>query len=506
MTKSVLSRFKISLVANSLRSLIAFGTGLLIARSLGPSGYGDLMFLLGSFVAIRTATDMGSSNAYFTFLSQRTRPLMFNLAYFAWQVTQFFGVGAIIWFILPESIFEKIWLSHSRDTVMLAFFASFMQQQLWHTVTSIAEAARNTITIQLLNVVIAVVYLVSIMVLLEYEMLTIDNIFILLVLQYLGASILSYWLLKDNSERSVDQNFSYCGMVKEYWRYCRPLILVMLMSFVYEFFNNWLLQEFGGSSQQGYFQAVSQIASLSILVTTAILRVFWKEIAAAWVQADLKRVEALYFKVSRSLVMFSAIITGALFPWSKEIVINFLGPIYADSWAVLAIMLLYPIYQSLGQVGGTMLLASGFTNKNLAVSTFFLVIGLPVSYITLAPHAGVLIPGLELGAIGMASKTVLLAMVSTNFQVWLISRYCGWVFDWQYQFVGIPIMLALGYLTSFFVRMVWQTDKLGISELIIPIGFSTIVYMSLVLLTLWVFPWLIGTTQSNLKRLCAIRI
>ena len=70
---SVKLRLVVSVGSNALRALISFFTGLLIARALNPAGYGDLMFLLGSFVAIRSLLDMGSSSAFFTFLSQRSR-------------------------------------------------------------------------------------------------------------------------------------------------------------------------------------------------------------------------------------------------------------------------------------------------------------------------------------------------------------------------------------------------------------------------------------------------
>src|SRR6185369_15717363 len=48
-TKSVKTRFIVSVASNVMRGAIGFFTGLLIARGLSPAGYGDFTFLLGSF-------------------------------------------------------------------------------------------------------------------------------------------------------------------------------------------------------------------------------------------------------------------------------------------------------------------------------------------------------------------------------------------------------------------------------------------------------------------------
>jgi len=167
---------------------------------------------------------------------------------------------------------------------------------------------------------------------------------------------------------------------KEYRKYCHPLILLALVSFAYDFADKWMLQKFGGSIQQGYFQISSQFAAVSILATSSILNVFWKEIAEAWEKKDRKMMANLYLKISRGLVMLSVIVSGLLIPWTKEIINILLGATYANAWSVLAIMLLYPIHQSMGQIGGALLLATGQTHKYMFVSIAMMIISIPVSF------------------------------------------------------------------------------------------------------------------------------
>ena len=502
---SVKARFLISVVANAFRAGTTFLSGIIVARALNPAGYGDLMFLLGSFVAIRSLLDMGSSSAFYTFLSQKVRGRHFYLAYFAWLVFQFVATLVLLALIIPSSLFEKIWLGHNREMVILAFMAAFMQQQVWQTVGQIGESMRKTVKVQLLNLSIAMIYLAMVSLLLVTGSISIKKILILMVVQYAVATLLAYRILREVQAGDVEKDASLEQIVREYWVYCRPLIALSLVGFLYDFADKWMLQKFGGAAQQGFFQIASQFAAVSLLATTSILSVFWKEIADAWAKHDHAGIAILYRKVSRGLVMMGAIITGLLLPWSEQIVVILLGDQYVQAWPVLAIMLLYPIHQSMGQIGGTMLLASGHTHKYMIVSVAIMLISIPFSYLMLAPTTGVLVPGIEMGAIGIAIKMVLLGMVSVNIQAWVIARYSGWKFDWIFQAVGIPLMIGLGYAAKMLVGLNWNLEGAGLSGLILPFFISGLIYIIFTMLSLWLLPWLIGVKKEEILGLLSFR-
>src|SRR3989442_12337592 len=109
---SVKTRMLVSIGSNALRAALSFFTGVVIARSLDPSGYGDLMFLLGSFAAIRMLLDMGCSSAFFTFLSRRSRGRRFYLLYFAWLALQVVITVIVVGLLIPSSLLHRIWLGH----------------------------------------------------------------------------------------------------------------------------------------------------------------------------------------------------------------------------------------------------------------------------------------------------------------------------------------------------------------------------------------------------------
>jgi hypothetical protein len=133
-----------------------------------------------------------------------------------------------------------------------------------------------------------------------------------------------------------------------------------------------------------------------------------------------------------------------------------------------------------------------------------MLVSIPFSYLMLAPTAGMLIPGLGLQALGMATKMVLLGVVSVNIQAWVIARHCGWKLDWVFQMVGISLMIGLGYLAKGMVGMAWDLDVASVSGLALPVAAAAVMYGLSVLAALWWLPWLVGADRKNILALSDI--
>lgn len=490
-----------SVGANVLRAFISFLSGLLIARGLSPSGYGDLTFLLGSFVAVRSLIDMGSSGSFYTFISQRPRNKKFYLSYFGWLAVQFALTFFAVAVLLPGALVDSLWLGHSRAVVLLAFAAVYLQQHVWQTVVQVGESSRKTVIVQLMSVTLAVVNLAGIVSLLALEMISIELVFWLIVIQYLIAILCSLWFLRNKEGRyGEDPEFSFSRMLREYAQFCKPLMLYSLFSFVYEFVDRWVLQRYGGASQQGFYQIAYQFSAASLLATNSVLNIFWKEIAEAYEKLDMERVAYLYRRVNRGLVILSAALSGFFIPWAGEIVTVLLGKPYLSAVPVLTVMLFYPIYQSMGYINTTMFLATNRTRTYMKFGITLMIISLPITYFVQAPRAGEGVPGLELGAIGMALKTVILTVIFVNAQVWVIARQNRWKFDWVYQAVGIGLLIATGYFIKFIAALIWDTGgATNKFDLFFPFLFSGIFYTIFVMALIWLMPWLIGTEREYLN-------
>jgi len=213
------------------------------------------------------------------------------------------------------------------------------------------------------------------------------------------------------------------------------------------------------------------------------------------------RMQRLHRKVFRGLVLVSAAFAGLFSPWSENIVGLFLGSAYKLAGPVLAIMLLYPVFQTIGQIDGVTLLANGETRAYTAVSTIFMLVSVPVTYLVQAPPNARPLGGFGGGAIGMAIKMVGLALLSVSAQSWVVARKNGWKFDWGFPFVAISTTLFLGYTARSIVALIWHISSGGFLTLFPPFAFCTIMFGAGLSALIWRFPMLIGVEDSEMRQM-----
>lgn len=495
--KSVKVRFLSTFITNILRVGISFIAGMVIARTLGPGEYGNFAFLLGSFTSLATLVDMASSSAFYTFISQRQRGKKFFLYYGGWVLFQLLILLLLVLF-LPDLIRQKIWLGHPFGLVFLALIASFAMNQLWRFAAQIGESIRDTVGVQIRNLVLAVAYLVCVAVLAGFHLISVKNLFILNFILYLLFSALytrhiyrADVLLKEESE-DLREVFG------EFKSFCLPLVIYTGIGFLYTFADFWFLQKFGGSVQQGYYAIGAKFAALSLIATTSMLQVFWKEIAEAHSLGNMERVRLLYRRVSRSFYFIGAVISGVMIPFSREILALLLGPSYQAAWLPLSLMFLYPIHQSMGQITGTMLYATGKTKAQSYIGIFFMAISIPIAYILLAPKSAI-VPGFQLGAMGLAMKMVGCQILGVNLSVFFVARYINAHFDWSHQIYVLLLLLPIGFLSKFFTQHILSLASFdGYSILVM--AASGIFYLVSVAILVRYFPSIAGLNRDQINK------
>jgi len=448
--QSIKTRFLATLFANIGGMGLSFLAGIIIARGLGPAGYGNFNFLLGSFASIILLLDMGTASAFYTFLSQRKRGKRFYLYYFLWIGIEFLVAFLLISFILPDSWKDRIWLGQKREVIVLAFLASFMMAKVWQTATQVGESIRATVIVQLHNIILAGLHLCIVLAMVSVHRLTITNLFLLIIFEYpLFALILAARLRHNLIESEEETHLS--NVINEFKAYCAPLVLYTIVGFAYSFADTWLLQRFGGAVQQGFYSISLKFTTICLIATTSMLNIFWKEIAEASERHNQERLYQLYKSTSRALCFVSALGACFLIPFSKEIIYLLLGPRYEASWPCLAIMFLYPIHQSLGQINASYFYATAQTKLYSNLSIIMMMTTIPITYFVLASPSAT-VPGLGLGSVGLALKVVVLQIIWVNIFSYFISKLSRWRFDFLYQFATtIPLLLVSFTVKQFLI-------------------------------------------------------
>ncbi len=441
---SIRSRFIVSLITNILRGGISFITLLMLARWLGPTDYGRMIFLLSSFIAIKQLLDMSSSSAFFTFISQKQRSKTFVGYYFRWLGIQFFILLLLVSLLVLLGWADVIWSSETPALIFLAMMAAFMQQGVWPVVVQMAEASRETIRIQILNTFIVAFYLFTVILLWFFGVLSVPVLLVAVILEWTIAAWLAVHLYK-RDKPLIGNNDSFSSVWNKYKLYCLPLIPLTIMGFAHDFGDRWMLQHWGGAEQQAYFSVAQQFSAVALLATTSILKIFWKEIAEAHQQNNTGRLKRLYWKVTRILFFIASIMAGAIIPWTNELIRLMLGENYITASFVLMVMFLYPVHQCIGQITGAYMLATSMTFLYLKIGVLTMLCGLIASYFMVAP-ATAFLPGMGLAAEGVAIKMVLIQIISVNIAAWYISKINSWRFDFIFQFICLFGAIFLGQL------------------------------------------------------------
>ena len=495
MNSTVSKRYFFTVIASLFRALVSFITGLLLARFLGPRDYGNMSFLLGTFLAVKQLLDMGSSQAFFTFMSQKLRSNLFVIYYFIWLFIQFIFTICIIGILLPDKWLALIWHGQDRFLIMLAFAASFMQNTVWTSVQQALEAQRQTYKAQGIGTLVIVVHILSVLLLWWLGSLGLYIIFAAIAFEYFMATLFAQKYFKfadeiDTTEKKVTLKWVF----QKFIIFCKPMIIYSWVNFVFSFLDTWLLQNFGGSVKQAFYSISAQFASVALLATSSITNIFYKEIAEAYHNNNLENVKILYRKVSRSLFFIGAVTSCFFIPWSKDLLIIMLGKSYEAGSITLAIMLIYPIHQSMGQIGNLILFATENVSLLVKIGIGFMLISIVVSYFVLAPKDA-LVPGLNLASEGLAIKMVVMQLLQVNIIAFFIAKLFKWEFDWIFQPLSIICCLIAGLLAHYIAvsilnEVVWTLPY--------KLTFSAGVYLIFILIIIYFIPMLTGFSRKEL--------
>jgi O-antigen/teichoic acid export membrane protein len=488
---SIRARFGFSLFANLAKAIITFGTGMLVARGLGPEQFGTMMFLLGTFTAVRQLLDMGSSTAFFTFLSQRQRSHRFVGWYFTWLGVQFLLTLLAVGLLFPASWIELIWKGEHRHLVILAFLAAYMQSVLWSIILQMGESQRLTRWVQGVAVTVALVHFLLMALAWWGGWLAVRTVLGLMIIEWAIAVAVIVKLLR--FPHLSEEPETPKSVFNEFWHYCRPLLLYSWLGFVYEFADRWLLQTYAGSVEQAYYAVAFQFGAIAAIATSSILNIFWKEIAEAHHQNNRERVAMLYRQVSRGLFFVSAAGAGFLAPWAEDILRITLGAAYVGGAATLMIMFFYPLHQSMGQIGGTMAYATGRVAAYVKIGMAFMAISIVVTYFALA-SADAPLPGLGLGSLGLAVKMVVMQILSVNALAFYLSRSLEIKFDWLFQPASALACLLAGMLAYAISQTLLDVN----SQLWLAFLLAGLLYAMMLLALVWLAPSLAGLRRNDL--------
>mgnify|MGYP006080201283 CR=1 FL=1 len=411
------NRYLLTLVSSGVRAALAFTVSIQIAKYLAPELYGSYQYILTVSTAILLFMNMSTESAFFTLISKKKRHVKFYFSYFSWQLAQIL-VALTFLFLIHRDLYTLLFKDFNLSLVALAFGAAFLVGNIQATVNHIVESIRKTYLSQVLSIFVAFIHVAVISGFVHADYLPIKLLFTVLIFEYLlYATIILFVLKKYSFELFSNDTFIFKSMVEDFYVYCRPLFVLGLFSFLYVFVDRWLIQTYVGKEGQAYFSISMQFSALTMLVTSSILKIFWKEISESIAQKNFNQTRRYFSVVSLHLFIIACVLSSVLFFFSDEILSYFYSDAYVGALLVFKLVMLYPIVQSMGQLYSVFLLGTDQTKLYKNISIWISVSSIAVAIFLLSDF------GLNAGVEGIAVKLVLMNVISIMILEYFICDY-----------------------------------------------------------------------------------
>jgi len=399
-------------------NLVGLGMGFIIQsivpRGLGPDGYGNFSFLTSFFTQVANFFDMGTSSCFYAKLSQRPRERELVTFYIYFAAFLVIGIVAFVASAALTGAYTRLWPGQEIFYIYLA--AGFgILSWIIQTLASMSDAYGVTIMAEKAKMLQKVLTVAVVVLLYVFNQMTLANFF---YLQYAASFLLIFafiYIMRREGHLAGQRLFAaFSGVrkyLKEFYDYSHPLFFCSLVGMFANILDRWLLQAFGGSAQQGFFGFSFQLSALCFLFAGALTPLLIREFSISHARRDSKEIGRVFERYIPVLLFITAFFTCFIAAQSGTVTRIMGGEKYRDSAWPLFIMAFYPVYQVFGQACGSAFLAMGRTKVYSDISIFFMLIGIPVTYLFIAPKA---FYGLNGGATGLALKMILVQSLGVN--------------------------------------------------------------------------------------------
>ena len=415
LTNSLQNRYILKLFATmvsaGLRMIILF----IVPKSIGPEQFGIYNYLTTMFSKYYGVLDAGTSTAFYVKLSQKNDDKKLITFYHFVAIVIFFFTSIVFsllnYFDAIHLVMPDIEVKYIIDGIILSFL-------LWLATVQIKtmDAYSFTLVSELIKIIYSIFSFILFMIVAYFCNITLDIFFYYLIFSaLLYNSLLFYKSYKIILWTYIIKLNDIKYYIKDFYIYTHPLFFNMIITTFVTMFDFWLLQKYGGLSEQGYYGLVFQIAAMSSILTTSMTPLISREFSKDFKNKKINRMRLVFKKYIPQFYVLASII-AVFVSYNAEFFISVIaGEKFQSSVLLLTIMAFYPLHQTYGQLSGAVFFATDKTKQYRNTSVFFMLVGIPLSYILLVYFS--------YGALGLVIKVLVIQFLSVNYQLFLNSKY-----------------------------------------------------------------------------------
>lgn len=447
MPPTLARRYIFKLMANLASVPVYLLMEALLPRALGPQMYGNYSFATNLFQQFSGFLDMGTSTCFYNALSRRQH----ETSLFSFYLR----IGLLTGMLMLAGGFVSLWAPVGKwllpdIPLWLAPLAAIWAFLTWagRVLRSTNDALGATIPSEIWRTTLSLAGVALIAGLFLANLLDITTLFLQQYL-LLAATALAFWHVsrKHWQGRKIRLRIGRARTRKytrEFLDYSHPLLVQALLSFIMLTAERWLLQWFDGSSQQGFYALSQKVSMACFLFVSAMTPLLMREFSMAWGRGDRAAMGSLLTRFAPCLYILAAYFSCFTMAEGQAVVEIFGGSEFLAATVPVQIMALYPLHQAYGQLASSVFHASGKTRVLRNMTACECGYGLIAAWLLLAPAH---LCGLNLGATGLAIKTVSVQLLSVNIYLWLASRFIPFAFwkNLRHQILSLVILSFLAF-------------------------------------------------------------
>lgn len=495
---SLAARYIFKLAANFISVPVYLLMEAILPRALGPAVYGNYSYATALFSQFAGFLDMGTSTCLYNLLARhnkRTALISFYMRVSLLVLCILAGV-CLIFLIpgVPGLLMPDVPLYFVPLAALWALFT-------WgsRVLRSVNDALGETIPSEIWRTLVS---LAAVLLLFGLYLCNSLDVATLFLQQYalLAFTALAFWHVCAAYWRRYDLKVGWALPKKRirhfgkiFFNYSHPLFIQALLSFFMLTAERWLLQWFDGSAQQGFFALSQKVGIACFLFVSAMTPLLMREFSIAWGKGNREGMGLLLTKFAPLLYGLAAYFSCFTLVEADAIVAIFGGSQFAGAILPVQIMALYPIHQSYGQIAGSVFHSSGKTHILRNLTALECVYGLMAAWILIAPSK---FGGLNLGATGLAIKTVCTQFVSVNLYLWFAGKIVPFNFARNifHQFWCVGLFLAMAFLAR---AIAGQMTNLAMANFIFCGALYSLGIFGLGLL----FPAIFGLSRGEIREI-----
>lgn len=151
----------------------------------------------------------------------------------------------------------------------------------------------------------------------------------------------------------------------------------------------------------------------------------------------------------------------------------------------------------MGQITGTMFYATEKTKTQSYKGIFFMAVSILVAYMLLASKTEV-VPGLNLGAVGLSLKMVVCGALSVNLLGFFVARHINAAFDWSHQINVLLLLLPIGFLSKLFAGYILALVSFDGYPILVMVV-SGVFYLAIIAVLVRFYPSIAGLSRDQIN-------